>query len=372
MSVKPVRLQFKFDNFVNLPSEVDSFVYADEQTDCNGNKWKLCLYPGGESDAEEGYVGLCLRSCNEEIIEAKYNASMIDNRGSVCSEKESDTFYKFSVNIGFGWSLFKKRSDILDPTNEILQDGALRIDVAIQVKPKKRDMYQPPSPLSAKMLKLLKSSEDADVSFTVGKQTFLAHNNIIKASSPILANYSNRIAGPGRKAKATIEKSIQDISPEVFQITLEHIYSGNYPTDEDAIKYGKELINAANKLDLVELKMAVENILVQERVVTKKNVSKYIVFADSKCCRLLKEYALSYFVLHCKDVLESEDSKILIESGELLKEIIILIGRSRDDGVRSMGVAQLRKELGKRKLDVDGSKEALVSRLEEAKRQKTD
>lgn len=40
--------------------------------------------------------------------------------------------------------------------------------------------------------------------------------------------------------------------------------------------------------------------------------------------------------------------------------------------LNGMGVAQLRKELGKHKLDVDGSKEALVSRLEEAKRQKMD
>jgi hypothetical protein len=131
------------------------------------------------------------------------------------------------------------------------------------------------------------------------------------------------------------------------------------------------LINAANKYDLVALKMAVENILVQECVITKENVSEYIVFADSKCCPLLKEYALSYFVLHCKDVLKSEDSKILRESGELLSEIIILTGSSSDVGVGSMGVAQLRKELGKRKLDVDGSKDALVSRLEEAKRRKT-
>lgn len=35
-------------------------------------------------------------------------------------------------------------------------------------------------------------------------------------------------------------------------------------------------------------------------------------------------------------------------------------------------VTELRKELGKRKLDVDGSKKTLVARLEEAKRQKTD
>jgi hypothetical protein len=101
-------------------------------------------------------------------------------------------------------------------------------------------------------------------------------------------------------------------------------------------------------------------------VITKKNVSEYIVFADSKCCPLLKEYALSYFVLHYKDVLKSEHSKMLCESAELLKEIIVLMGQSEDE---SMSVAELRKELGKLDLDVEGSKESLVSRLEEAKRE---
>jgi speckle-type POZ protein len=369
MSAEPVLLHFKFDDFADIPSEVDSEVFTEVQTDCNGNKWKLCLYPGGESDtAEQGYISLYLMSCNKEKIEAKYNFSIIDNGGNVGAE-ERETFKEFIEDDYWGWKQFRKLSYILNPENDFLKDGALCIDVTIQVKPKKDDTFQPLNPHSENMLKLLKSSEDADVSFTVGTQTFLAHNNIIKVSSPILAKYCNRIDGLGRKAKA---KSIDDVSPEAFQMILENIYSGNYPTVEDAIKYGKELIDAANKYDLVELKMSVENILVQERVITKENVSDYIVFADSKCCPLLKEYALSYFVLHCKDVLESEDSKILIESGELLKEIIILMGRSRDDGVRSMGVAQLRKELGKRKLDVDGSKDVLVSRLEEAKRQKTD
>jgi speckle-type POZ protein len=375
MSSKPVLLHFKFEDFANLPSEVDSEVPSDEQTDCNGNKWKLQLYPGGTVDAEEeGYVGLYLNSCNTKTIEAKQNFSIIGNRGSVCGEEESDDFDVFGEeNKSWGWTQFKRRSDILDPANEILKDGALCIDVIIQVKPKKGDMYQPLSPHSANMLKLLKSTEDADVSFTVGTQTFLAHNNIIKASSPILANFSNRIASPVEDSDTSTAKSIDDISPEVFQMILKHIYSGCYPAIKDAIKCGKELINGANKFELVELKMAVENILVRERVIKEENVSEYIIFADSMCCPLLKEYAISYFLLRYKDVLKSEESAILCESRELLSEIFTVMGSSSSDvGVESLDVAQLRKELCRLKLDVDGSKEALVSRLEEAKRQKTD
>jgi hypothetical protein len=121
-------------------------VLSDKQTDCNGNKWRVQLHPGGEtSDAEEGYTGLYLSSRNEEIIEAKYNFSIIDNGGSVCEELETDTFYEFSYDYYWGWNQFMKRSDILDPARKILKDGALCIDVTIQVKQKNDDMYQPPS-----------------------------------------------------------------------------------------------------------------------------------------------------------------------------------------------------------------------------------
>ena len=70
-----------------------------------------------------------------------------------------------------------------------------------------------------------------------------------------------------------------------------------------------------------------------------------------------------------QEVLHSEDSSRLRESGELLPEIIVLQARSAE---KRMTVTELRKELGKRELDVDGSKQALVSRLEDAKRQRTE
>jgi hypothetical protein len=58
-----------------------------------------------------------------------------------------------------GDGLCSRSSGIIDPANNLLKDGALRINVTIQVKQKKQDMHQPLSPLSSKMLNVLKSSE---------------------------------------------------------------------------------------------------------------------------------------------------------------------------------------------------------------------
>jgi len=72
-------------------------------------------------------------------------------------------------------------------------------------------------------------------------------------------------------------------------------------------------------------------------------------------------------------VLKSEDSKHLRESSELLAEIMMLMASSNEvESENTLTVNELRLELGKRKLDADGSKEALLSRLEEAKRPRTE
>ena len=139
------------------------------------------------------------------------------------------------------------------------------------------------------------------------------------------------------------------------------------------LKYCKDLIDLSNRFEVTRLKMIVENKMVRERIMTKENVSDYILFADAHCCPLLKEYAVSYFFLYRREILESQHSKRLKESAELLSEIIMLTeSENENDDCKCMTVNELRKKLGKRKLDVDGSKDALVARLKEARGQRAD
>lgn len=110
MTAKPVLLHFKFDNFTSLSTEVDSNVCTEVQTDCNGNKWRLKLYPGGERrNTKEGHVGLYLRSCNDDSIDLKYNISIINYEGICANEKGICPTFSFRCNeTGRGWPLFKK------------------------------------------------------------------------------------------------------------------------------------------------------------------------------------------------------------------------------------------------------------------------
>ena len=329
---------------------------SEEQTDLNGHKWKLFVKPGGDTrNTEPGWISLFLHNENTDKLNVKFTIAVNNVNGATAKEEQFE--YYFVKKIGYGGREIMKRSDILDTSNSILQNGTLCIEVTIQVKDDKEHLYQPESEHSIRMLTLLKSKKNTDTSFQVGSKEFRVHSVIIDTHVPLLGNQCKDV--------------IKNITPEVFQLLLEHIYSGNQPTDEMILEHGKALIDAANKYELIELKMIVESVLVRERIITKKNVADYILFADAQSCPLLKEYALSFFLMHYKELLKSEHSKRLRDSGELMTEIMMLMDPNENKAV-SMSVNELRKELAKRKLDADGSKDALVARLEEAKRQRTE
>jgi hypothetical protein len=45
MTAKPALLHFMFKNFSKFPTEIGVCIYSNEQTDCNGNRWILQLFP---------------------------------------------------------------------------------------------------------------------------------------------------------------------------------------------------------------------------------------------------------------------------------------------------------------------------------------
>ena len=337
---------------------------SDVQTDCNGNNWYLSLRPGGESvgrSAEEGWVGLYLWNDNNEEslpLNTRVSFAVKEADGGILCETHHENNIREHYWFG-GSNKYIKRNMILQPNNKILHDGALCIDVTIQVKDKIHEHYHPESILSEKMMKLLESGDRADASFKVGERIFPVHLNILHNNAPILANHLNQ--------DQTSNVSIEGMSACVFGWVLAYVYAEQYPSDKTVLKFGKELIDAANKYELSHLKIIVEHILVRERILTTKNVCDYLLFADAQCCPLLKEYAITFLRLNAREALKSEHSHRLRESSELLAEVVVLSNEAEE----TMTVNKLRKALGKRKLDVDGSKEVLMSRLREATRRRT-
>jgi len=321
--------------------------------------------PGGEHDSDEpGCIALYLNpdSRSNESLGLAFSFAIKGSNGAIYDELDHEFSFNPSWPAGSGCGGdCIQRDTILDPNNKILKDGALCIDVRIQVKDKKDGHYIPESKLCNRMLKLLESGDGSDASFKVGRSTFPVHSNILRSSAPILASHL-----PVSKKKSSAV--VKGISPTVFKLVLAFVYAEQNPSDKEILEHGMALIDAADRYELVDLKMIVEHVLVRERILRTDNVCDYILFADAKSCPLLKEYATTYLLLNAEDVLKSEHSKRLKESGELLAEMLMQVSSS---SASTLTVNELRLELGKRQLDVDGSKEVLMSRLEEAKRQRT-
>ena len=90
---------------------------------------------------------------------------------------------------------------------------------------------------------------------------------ILDNSASLLADYCKQDA-------------IKDMDPNVFQMILKHVYSEYLPDDNEVLANGKELItvgkdliDAANRFELTELKDAVEQILVRERILDRRNAA---------------------------------------------------------------------------------------------------
>ena len=196
---------------------------------------------------------------------------------------------------------------------------------------------------------------------------------ILKMNAPILYGFCE-----GYEKGKNI--SIKDTTPKTFRIILQYAYGGD-PSDSvtaDADS-GKDLIVAADRYGIVGLKMKAETELVKAVVINNKNLANWLLFADAMNCPLLKEQATSYFVSRATDLIDSNFPEKLNESPRIMNELMKAIStrlvndsRFNNTGM-NMAVNELRKELDEKGLDVDGSKEMLMSRLNESnKKQRTE
>ena len=222
-------------------------------------------------------------------------------------------------------------------------------------------------------MKLLDSatSETADVSFLVGgegkEREIHAHSFVLKVRAPDLAalaeEYDQGTPIP-----------IQDVDPDIFNHLLRFVYGGEIPVKEVLGDNARALVSASNRFGITGLKLVAETELASAGI-NVENAAELLLFADGTHCAMLKEAGINFFVDNSEAVMESAGYGDLTESPDLLKELMAaLVGSKKraalsepgDREYKRMCVSTLRQKLDDKGLDVDGSREMLISRLEEA------
>eukprot|EP00984_Skeletonema_dohrnii_P025215 scaffold14331_cov83-Skeletonema_dohrnii-CCMP3373.AAC.4 len=366
-----------FHRFANLPSVIDQCTLSPEFK-CNGHRWCIKLYPGGESQASAGYLSLYLQHCSGGYATAAFEVSVLDKYQSVKKTIKSTAPRTFSSQK-WGWKDYCHRSYILKQSNNILDDnGTLAVVVSIQ-----RDLaapFVPNNPMGRMITGMFLDEETADVCFEVstanvhvdaGDQaaapssvTFHAHRLILKKCAPMLASLF------GSDDEEIVAASITDVKPAIFRHLLHYVYGGSVEEGE-LNAHAKDIINGADKYSIVNLKLEAEAAYVKSTKVTMDNVIDNLLYGDSMNLALLKEVVMDFLVENHDEAIGSLSFDDV--PGHLMKDLMVAFGRKMKgdtnegrgskDGLNTMHVSELRMKLAEIGLDVDGSREAMIEAL---------
>ena len=244
--------------------------------------------------------------------------------------------------------------------------------------------FIPPNPISNLIVTLFNDEDTADLVLEVGeglqKRRLYAHRLILTKCAPDLA----ALCEDCDKDKPL---PLPDDDPEVFHEILRFVYGGKVAEDKWGTRH-RVFIDTADKFGVGNLKIEAEVRYVKTEAITADNVVEKLAYADSKNCSLLKECAIIFMMNDPTDVMNSESFNSFPKSESIIKEILFVGSMMNSAGKRTFGksaisnnynqkfradgckankfccIDVLRQRLSAEGLDVDGSREVLIARLE--------
>mmetsp|Transcript_19652 Transcript_19652/g.41203 ORF Transcript_19652/g.41203 Transcript_19652/m.41203 type:complete len:488 (-) Transcript_19652:577-2040(-) len=327
-----------------------------------------------------------------------------------------------------GWPNFIGRERVLDRNTQLLDEcGTLTVIVKVQLFQERDANFVPGNGLNLiRLLKEANSSRNSnssdnssntsddnydnysegndaeqsstantsDIKFSVEGEIIHAHRLILKLAAPTLAHLCEDVDEDDTLPIIGVRSSIfqgvlrfaygDAVPPQVWNATTTNNNNNkNDNTDDDTTHNEEEqsvlstpsmeILDAANRFGVVNLKILAET-KVAETDVRISTASDLILYADAKDCPLLKERVIDYFVANAELIRKHPSFGKVKESASILDELMeayvtkrILRSFSSGEGdvdYDSMGVNLLRRKLDGRGLDVDGSRETLIQRLE--------
>ena len=370
---------FHFHDFANLSSTRGHFIVSPEFT-CNGHRWQLLVYPGGDSTSVEGKVSVYLYHLSKENITVSFDTKVIDKFGKTKVDKKSNK-HEFNVNgKSWGWD-FISRSDILDESQNILDsDGTLSFVVSIGEEP--TGVFVPKNPFANIVEEMFNDEDTADVCFEVSgsgekeendgakraKTTtpFYAHRLILEKRSTMLAS----LCGTDNDSGGVVTASVNDVKPEIFYHLLSYVYGGTI-SEKQLKTHAKDIIDAADKYSIVNLKLEAEAVYVESTDINLENAMDNLLYADSRNCALLKEAVMNFLADNHREA--AVHISFTDCPGHLMKDLLVafsgkinMLDAHRtevNDDLTTLCVSALRRKLHKMGLEVDGSREAMIESI---------
>jgi len=371
------------EDYAYLRNDEGHEIESDEFK-CFGNRWRLCIYPGGDNGATDGMASLYIELASGAEITLKYSLCVKDPKN------KDEIIAKYAMgsncfNDGFddvsGAPNFCKQESLLSS----LVDGGLVIEVRMkQNKPLTEDnpVFVPENPLSTNIQKMFLDESSADCVIEVVRKLptspskkakvepvkFPVHQLILKQCAPVLAELCSN-SKPGVDGIRLVQ--ISDVKPDVLHSLLRYVYGGKILYSSSNIK---DIIDAADKYGIVHLKLEAESEYVKITTISLENVMDNLLYADSKNLALLKETVMDFIVENKVEVLEEVSFKDAPGTPTMMKDVLGAVARETKNGTdnndnrySTMRISELRKELYEKGLDIDGSRETLIAALKKEK-----
>lgn len=341
-----VRTDVYFHRYCELDKHPAHVTVTSPSFSCLGRDWTVQLY------FNDPNVHVSLKTSRRENILAGMSINSV-------------AYWNSSITV--------KRSDL----RNCLEYGALWIEVRMRMSDSNIHpcTFIPDNSSACRTLqKMFMDKESADVVFEIrGEQTqnnesaretspttkFYAHRLILRHVAPLLAELCMTDKSP-----AVVE--LPNISPVVFEDLLLYIYGCKKTNFGDDVAHIKEVIEAADKYAVTNLKIDAEAWYTSKTILTLENVLEHLLYADSKNCARLKEAAVDFIF---NNRLHTSNMRLLASAPKDVSiEMSASVARSKggDDGFWSMSICHLRRKAHEKGLDVDGSRYMLISALLES------
>ncbi|KAL7526006.1 hypothetical protein ACHAXR_001266 [Thalassiosira sp. AJA248-18] len=277
------------------------------------------------------------------------------------------------------------------PNREIIMGYLVNGALVVEVRMKKMvetaapppTVFIPENPSACKIVQnMFMDEETADVVFEVGEgeakdnatkkakntpATFYAHRLILQKCNNTLAE----LCAGGKDSPI----SIPDVKPDIFQHLLCYVYGGQV-SDDDLKSKTKEIVDAADKYGVTNLKLEAEACFVKSTTITVENMIEHLLYADAKNCALLKEAVMDFIVDNKVQVLESVSFQDAPVGPTMITDILAAVARAEkkkgtineggEDQFSTMSISDLRRKVHEKGLDIDGSRESLIASLQES------
>ncbi|KAL7544984.1 hypothetical protein ACHAWF_008358 [Thalassiosira exigua] len=202
----------------------------------------------------------------------------------------------------------------------------------------------------------------------VQAQKYYAHRAVLQACAPGLFE----LCEPFDKETPV---PLSNVKPRIFEVMLMYIYGMSVST-LCWQNHSRELLDAADRYGVSDLKLEAEAWFVNSTPITADNVIDLLNYADAKNCALLKEKVMEYFVENRKEALKLVSFNGIPVSQSLFTDLLLAMNAGSGDSdedtdseeIKVMRISSLRRKLWRMGLEVDGSREALIERIEDWKR----